>query len=179
MPRGGPVSSTGDRAGARRAFAVVAVFAAALAVNLLTAAPTVLEGDGAELQATALLGGIPHPSGYPTFVLLGHLFGALLPGEPAFRVTALCAVSGAATLAVFMLLLLELGASLPGAVAGAILYGSSFTLRWASIRAEVYAPAFLLEALAMWRAVVALRTGTARDGTIAAVATGLMITGHL
>jgi hypothetical protein len=156
-----------------------AVFALALAVNLLTAAPTVLEGDGAELQATALLGGVPHPSGYPSFVLLGKVFGTLLPGDPAFRITAMCAVCGAATLVAFMLLVLELGVSLEAAVAGAIVYGASFTLRWASIRAEVYALAFLLQALALWRTVVALRTGGTRDGVIAGVFTGLMITGHL
>jgi len=59
--------------------------------------------------------------------------------------------------------------ALLGAVAGAILYGSSFTLRWASIRAEVYALAFLLQALALWRAVVALRTGTTRDAVRQAI----------
>jgi hypothetical protein len=101
------------------------VFLLALAVNLLTAAPTVLEGDGAELQATALLGGVPHPSGYPSFVLLGQLFGRLLPGDPAFRITAMCAAFGAATLVVFVLLSLELGASLGAAVAGAAVYGAS------------------------------------------------------
>lgn len=161
-----------------RALPLAAAFAAALAVNLATAAPTVLEGDGAELQAVALLGGVPHPSGYPSFVLLGRLF-ALLPGDPAFRITALCAVCGAAALVAFMLLLFELGASTRAALAGVAVYGASFTLRWASIRAEVYALAFLLATLALWRTAVALRTGTARDRTIAAFATGLMLTGHL
>jgi hypothetical protein len=177
--RSGSQAAAAPRVSLARTIALAAVFAAALAVNLLTAAPTVLEGDGAELQATALLGGVPHPSGYPSFVMLGHAFGALLPGDPAFRITAMCAACGAATLVAFMLLSLELGASLGAAVAGAIVYGASFTLRWASIRAEVYALAFLLEALALWRTAVALRTGRTADAVIAAFLTGLMITGHL
>ena len=162
----------------RDALAPAVVFAAALAVNLLTAAPTVLEGDGAELQAVALLGGVPHPSGYPSFVLLGRLF-ALLPGDAAFRITAMCAACGAAALVVVVRMLRELGASSSTALAGAAVYGSSFTLRWSSIHAEVYALTWLLAALALWRTLVALRSGAPRDHAIAACATGLMLTGHL
>lgn len=32
------------------------------------------EGDGAEFALTLALGGIPHPSGYPLYILFGHVF---------------------------------------------------------------------------------------------------------
>ena len=57
--------------------------------------------DGGDLIAAAATLGVPHPSGYPTYVLLAQLFLRVLPlGEPAYRVHWLSALSaaGAATL---------------------------------------------------------------------------------
>ena len=39
--------------------------------------------DGGDLLAAALVGGVPHPSGYPTYQLLLRTAVALFPGEPA------------------------------------------------------------------------------------------------
>ncbi|MAT98203.1 MAG: hypothetical protein CL608_13745 [Anaerolineaceae bacterium] len=55
-------------------------------------------GDGGELITAAVTLGIPHPPGYPTYILLGKLF-SLLPFEPvAYRfhlLSALCAAMAA------------------------------------------------------------------------------------
>ena len=50
--------------------------------------------DGGDLLAAALVGGVPHPSGYPTYQLLLRAAIALFPGEPARAgnwLSALCA----------------------------------------------------------------------------------------
>src|SRR5262245_22402503 len=65
--------------------------AVALALYVWGAAPTVLSGDSAELAAAGFRGGVPHPTGYPTFVLLGRIAAAVLPGDPAHRITLMCA----------------------------------------------------------------------------------------
>ena len=53
--------------------------------------------DGGDLIAAAATLGVPHPSGYPTYVLLARLFLQVLPwGELAFRVHWLSALSAAA-----------------------------------------------------------------------------------
>lgn len=56
----------------------IAVFAVTFAVYLTTLAPTVWFIDSGELSAVASTLGIAHPTGYPLFTLIGHLF-TLLP----------------------------------------------------------------------------------------------------
>ena len=136
----------------------------ALAVYAWGAAPSVLSGDSAELAAAAIRGGVPHPTGYPTFVLLGQVAARLLPGDPAHRVTLLCAFSGAVSVALFALLLAELGVAWGAVLAGALFFAGTFTLWWSSIRVEVYATAYALALLALWRVLFAI---------------GLAMTGHL
>jgi hypothetical protein len=63
-----------------------AVGALALVVYALGACPTIYVGDSGELVAAVDTLGIPHPSGYPLYVLLGKLWTPLLPvGSVAHR----------------------------------------------------------------------------------------------
>jgi hypothetical protein len=52
-------------------------------------------GDGGELITAAVTWGVPHPPGYPTYVLLGNLFGRLPFGTVAFRFHLLSALGTA------------------------------------------------------------------------------------
>ena len=62
-----------------------------------TAAPGItwanFGADGGDLVTAVTVTGVPHPTGYPTYVLLGRLFLAIPFGEPAFRVTLLSLVA--------------------------------------------------------------------------------------
>ncbi|MDM8528901.1 DUF2723 domain-containing protein [Anaerolineales bacterium HSG24] len=70
----------------------------ALALYLLTLAPTVLLADPGEFQFVAWLPGIAHPTGYPLYTMLGWLWTHLLPvGEVAWRMNLFSAVGGALT----------------------------------------------------------------------------------
>jgi hypothetical protein len=51
--------------------------------------------DSGELTLAAWFFGVAHPTGYPSFILLAHLFSYLPFGEPAFRITLFCAVAAA------------------------------------------------------------------------------------
>jgi hypothetical protein len=88
------------RWGAALAGGVVALLAFAL--YLSTLAPTVLYYedptmyDPAMLQAEAYVLGIGHPSGYPTYMMLTHLFTYLPFGDVAYRVNLASAVYAAA-----------------------------------------------------------------------------------
>ncbi len=154
------------------------VFVVALALNLATAASTVMEGDGAELQTVGALGGVAHPPGYPTWTLLARLFALVWPGEPARRVTALSAVAGAVALVVLMRLLRRLGASTGVALAGVILVGAAVTFRWASIYPEVYAVAALLLIVAAERTLWALQRPSAASTFVATTCLTLAFTGY-
>ena len=74
----------------------------ALGLYLMTVAPTLSWGwrdigvDGGDLLAAAYTMGIPHPSCYPTFMLLLKIFGTLIPvGDFAFRGNILSTLLGA------------------------------------------------------------------------------------
>src|SRR3954453_22237379 len=78
----------------------VLIFAAAVMLYLRTLAPSVMPGDYAEFQMAAAVLGVPHPTGYPLYIMLGKLFPLLPFGDIAFRVHFSSAVymAGAATM---------------------------------------------------------------------------------
>lgn len=83
--------------------AAAAVFILALLLYLATATPTITAqhggADGGELTTTALSGGVAHPPGYPTYLVLARV-ALLWPwSEPAARLALLSAVAAAAAAA--------------------------------------------------------------------------------
>jgi len=91
------VTASADRPGLRASWFVFVAFALAY---LATSARAIQGGDSGEFVTVASLGGVAHPSGYPLFGLVSRLFAAIPLGTPTFRVAALSALLGAATLAV-------------------------------------------------------------------------------
>ena len=72
----------------------VAVGVLAFAVAWLALLPGVAFWDTAEFQAVGPLMGTAHPTGFPTYVLLGWLASVVLQplGEPAMRMNLLSAI---------------------------------------------------------------------------------------
>ncbi len=81
--------------------------ACALALYASTAAPWLTwandGADGGDLIAAAMVGGVPHPSGYPTYCLLSRLFALLPMGSIAHRFNLFSAVMAAGAVALFSL----------------------------------------------------------------------------
>lgn len=78
-----------------------------LLLYLFTAARTITwrnyGADGGELAATVMTLGVPHPPGYPTYLLLGRLSTSVFPfGDPAQRLILLSAFSGAIAIALIV-----------------------------------------------------------------------------
>ncbi|MEM6794406.1 MAG: DUF2723 domain-containing protein [Acidobacteriota bacterium] len=100
--------------------ALLAAFTAAIYVS--GASRTIYVGDSGELVAAAATLGIPHPSGYPLYVLLGHLWISLVPaGSVAFRMSLMSAFFGALAVAGLYLLCRRLALSVPASLFGALL----------------------------------------------------------
>jgi len=158
---------------------VLLAFLASLAIYVVGAAPTVLDRDSGELQAVALTGGVAHTTGYPSFSMVGWVFGHLLPGDPAGRINLMSATFGAVSLALLVVIGVELTLTPVVAFAGAIIFGAGFSFWAGALRAEVYTIGVTLFLLAYWRTLVALRTDRPRDRVLAAVLLGLSLTGHL
>src|SRR5207249_4810407 len=106
--------------------------AAAIAafVYALTLAPSVGAGDSGELILAAHSMGIPHPPGYPLWVLLARCVDLLPWGTTALRVNALSAVLTACAAGLFHALARRCGLDRLGRIAATVTFAGS-TLAWA------------------------------------------------
>jgi hypothetical protein len=149
-----------------------------LYVAVLPATPGV--GDSAEFTLTLALAGVPHPTGYPLFILLGHPFVKAMHalGLPWAAAANLWSAVGAAVAVIF---LVRLGEALAGpdergrwAAALALAPAAVMALHplwlFAATQAEIHSWWFAWVAGAAWFAVARL-TGT--DGAGAAGRSGL------
>jgi 4-amino-4-deoxy-L-arabinose transferase-like glycosyltransferase len=121
-----------------------------LAVYQATLLRTVVDIDSGELVAAVHVQGIPHPTGYPLWLLLGRLFDVLPLGHTsAYRVGVMNSVSVAAAGAIITLVALDLtGMALPAMFAG-LAFGF-WSPPWGdSVRAMVHAMSGVFVALAI------------------------------
>ena len=151
---------------------------------LLTLAPTVLyysprNFDSAHLQVVAYVLGIPSYTGYPTYVMLAHLFTYLPVGDPAYRVNLASAVFAAMAVTVLYAICRRLGAGRVGAATGSLAFGFSVTFWSQAVIAEVYTLHILLMTLFLLTLLFWRRSS--RDGCLllAAFVGGLAMTNHL
>jgi tetratricopeptide (TPR) repeat protein len=122
-----------------RAVAVL-VAAAAFTIYALGACRTIYVGDSGELVAAVHTLGIPHPSGYPLYVLLGKLWTLVVPvGSVAFRMSLFSALCAAFAVALVFLAARALSLGRAAALAGAVLFAASPSL-WGEANVQrVYA----------------------------------------
>src|SRR6266540_4158557 len=122
----------------RSSVQAVAIGVAAFAVYVRTLAPSITYGDSPELTTAAYQLGVPHPTGYPLYMLLGHLFIGLIPfGEPAYRMNLLSAVFAAAAVGLIYLLGLRIVRNRAASAAAALLYAFSLTFWSQAVITEV------------------------------------------
>ena len=183
------IPPSGDRIGSPRRWGVallgaaVAVFVGFLYVGTL--APTVLPYgvpdtlDSPMLQSEVSVLGVGHPTGYPTYMMLTHLFTYLPLGDPAYRVNLPSAVYGVAAVLLVYLAGLLLTRRAVAAAVGALAFGLSGAFWGQAVIAEVYTLEALLVALAIF---VLLLWRDRRDGRyllLCAFLVGLSLTHHL
>ncbi len=149
-------------AAARTRPGVAALLALALfAVYAAGACPTIYVGDSGELVAAVYGLGIPHPTGYPLYVLLGKLWTLLVPvGAIAYRMSLFSAACAALACAVLYRAARQLDLPLPAALFSALLpaFAPSF---WGEATVQrTYALNALFVALATY---AALRWDARRD----------------
>ena len=125
-------------------FLPVIFFISLLTVYGLTLAPGLTwanrGADGGDLITAAETGGIPHPTGYPVYILLARLFQFLPIGSLAYRTNILSAIAAAlASVLVFELVRRSLPSrsNFSGLVSG-VAFGLSPLLWSQAIITEVY-----------------------------------------
>ncbi len=104
----------------------VGIGVAVFVVYAIGACRTIYVGDSGELVAAVYTLGIPHPSGYPLYVLLGKLWTILVPlGSIAFRMSLFSAVCAAATVGLLCRLCRGWGLSAVASAGAALLLAFS------------------------------------------------------
>src|SRR5918994_274089 len=181
-------ASTGGEGRLRKAGVLLGglgIFVLVLVLYLKTLAPTVLYLqdpkllDAVMLQMQVSVLGITHPTGYPTYLMLTHLFTYLPFGDPAYRVNLASAVYAAlAVVAVYAAGFL-LSRRVVAAASGALAFGLGTALWSQAVIAEVYTlNALLVSAtivvLLLWR-----EYRKDRYLLLSAFLVGLCLTNHL
>lgn len=128
--------------------------AIALAAGLWLLAPSVAWYDSGELAAAAVQLGVPHPTGFPAWVLGGHAFSRLPLANGAVRVHLWGAFAGIAAAWIW---LKALNPQRPKGFSPGLAESAAVLLPWSvpalalhMRAAEVYAPAWLICAAALW-----------------------------
>ena len=181
-------ASTGGEERLRKAVVLLAglgIFVFVLVLYLKTLAPTVLYLqnpkllDAAMLQMQVSVLGITHPTGYPTYLMLTHLFTYLPFGDPAYRVNlGSAAYAALAVVAVYVAGLL-LGRRVVAAAFGALAFGLGTALWSQAVIAEVYTLNALLVSVTIVVLLLWREYRKDRYLLLSAFLVGLCLTNHL
>jgi len=163
----------------------VLVFLMALVLYLSTLAPSVLPGDSGEFQFAAPTLSIPHPTGYPFYLLLGKLLSLLPIGSVAYRLNLLSALAAAGAVWAIYRAGRALRLRWPAAMLGASLVAVSSTLWSQATIADKYALNAFFVAATLWLGLQWRRTHLASPRRISrrwlyawTVCYGLSLTHH-
>jgi len=106
--------------------------------------------DGGDLLSALATGGIPHPSGYPTYLIFASLFTKLPLGSLAFRGNLFSSISMLLAVYVLFQLIIMLTNSYYVATMSSLLFGT-FPLVWSqALITEIYALQTLLVVLVLY-----------------------------
>ncbi len=177
----------------------IGIFFSIFFLYLHTVAPTVTFEDSGDFISSAYLLGIAHPSGYPTYTMIGHLLTYLPLGNIAFRINLFSPICGAITcLCLYFIYYLATnskkwskgGISITLAAVTALLFGGSSTIWSQSIIAEVYPlnvlfVSVLILILIKWQSSLNIRQGDISSYPVSkllllfAVTYGFSFTNHM
>src|SRR3712207_2991282 len=131
------------------------------------------------LQMQVCVLGITHPTGYPTYLVLSHLFTYLPFGDAAYRVNLASAVYGALAVAAVYLAGYLVSRRVAAATVGALAVGFGGTLWSQAVITEVYTLNALVVALT--HAVLLLWRARRKDRhlVLAVFLCGLALTTHM
>jgi hypothetical protein len=135
--------------------------------------------DAAMLEVHAYTLGVTHPTGYPTYLLLTHLFTYLPFGDVAYRVNLASAVYAAVAVLLVYVVGLLLTGRVVAAGTGALAFGVGAIFWSVAIIAEVYTLNVLFVGLVIATLLLWRKRRQDRYLLLAAFLMGLSLTNHL
>ena len=182
-PQTKPFPEGGRSAGV--ALAGLGIFTLLIFLYLRTLSPTVLYLqdpkllDAVMVQMQVAVLGITHPTGYPTYLMLTHLFTYLPFGDPAYRVNLASAVYAALAAVVVYRAGLLLSGRRVAAAAGSLAFGLGASLWSQAVIAEVYTLNALLVSVTIMVLLFWREHRRDRYLLLSAFLVGLCLTNHL
>ena len=154
-------------------------FAIPFAIDLASLNPGIDYWDTGELQTVPYILGIPHPTGFPAYVLLGWLWSHVLPiGDVAYRMNLLSA-TGCSLAALALFAAASTWGVEPVLALGAALVFSVSRIVWDhAVHADVHAVAIAAFGASVWLALRWRRDGDERVLTGCALASGIAVSLH-
>lgn len=159
--------------------AVITVFAVALGVYVRTLLPGSSFGDWGEMQLIPAQLGVPHPTGYPLYVLIGKAFSLLPIGSVAYRADLLSAFAAAGAAAGAVLISIRLGVRPLIAAMGGLTLAVTGTLWLEATFSEMNGLHLFLVALVIHRALVWRAERRDADLRLGGLLAGLAVANHL
>ena len=148
-------------------------------IYLRTLLPGVSVGDWAEMQWIPAQLGIPHPTGYPLYILLGKAFSLIPIGSLGFRAELLSAVAAAGAAGTAVLIAGRLGVRPVIAAAAGLSLALTGELWLEATFSEMNGFHLLLMAAVIHRALVWRAERRDRDLRLGALLAGLSMSNHL
>ncbi len=139
------------------------IFFVSYLVYLLILPSTVTFGDSGDFITSAYVLGIPHPSGYPLYTLLNHLFSYIPISNIGMRITLSSAIFASLVSTILYLLLVKLQVSLLFSISAAF----SFSFSWTFFRVASYSKTYAMYAffsiliiflLILWQETINLKS---------------------
>lgn len=115
-----------------------------------TLAPGVYGLDSAEFATGVATMGVVHPPGYPIYMLLGQLFGAIPIGDLAYRLNIMSAIFASLTILFTYKIIFNLFRDTSIAFASAATFAASYYFWSMAVIAEVYTLHTFFLALNIW-----------------------------
>jgi hypothetical protein len=159
--------------------AAIGVFVVALVVYMRTLLPGSSFGDWGEMQMIPAQLGVPHPTGYPLYVLLGKAFSLLPIGSVAYRANLLSAVAAAGAAAAVVLVSTRLAVRPFIAATAGLTLAVTGTLWLEATFSEMNGLHLLLVGLVIHRALVWRSERRDSDLRLGGLLAGLSVANHL
>ncbi|MDP2933917.1 MAG: DUF2723 domain-containing protein [bacterium] len=169
------------------------VFALAFAVYLLTAPHSIFLGDNAQFVTAGATLGVPHPPGYPLFVVLAKLFSLVPLASLTYRINLVSVVAASFSLVFFYLVVAHVLEKYrkfhPEVFSGDfVLYSTAAVAAWLlgfsrifwsqAIVGETYALSFLFFSMLLWLATRWWDTWREKYVILGSFAFGLGLAAH-
>ena len=155
---------------------VAVAFAVPLVVLLASVRTSVGFWDTGDLQTVAWIAGIPYPTGFPGYVMLGWLWTHALPvASVAWRLNALSAVAVAAGAATVTAIALLYDVLPPIAVAGGWMFAFAHAMWARASYADAHPVGFAVAFIAIALAIRWTRRGEPRSLALALVMAGVAL----